>query len=318
MSIDKSSPHINRSKRERSKVDLSYPTLSIQNMTKENQIAVFLVGCPRSGTTLLQNMLMAHSSITSFPESHFFTQGFGGSRLQRLQKNIKRGHHLYAVLLPWLEQVQAKLRLSPHTLHPAWSRSTIIQQFVDQLDRWTAEQNKSLWVEKTPMHLDHIHQISRYLPDARFIHTIRDGRAVVASLYDVTRKYPEAWGGPRSLEDCVAQWNRCMVLSHRQLNSKQHHFVIYEQLVQSPETVLTLLCSFLNQPFEAGMISHFGKVSKEAVLEPEAWKSRNQDTLKSTGLDLYKKLFSSEQQQQIEASLNMAAIEEIKQHETSI
>ena len=185
-------------------------------MVKENQTAVFLVGCPRSGTTLLQNMLMAHSSITSFPESHFFTQGFGGNRLQRLQKNIKRGYHLHDTLLPWLDQVQAKLHLSPHNLYSAWSRSSVIQQFAVQLDRWTAEQNKSLWIEKTPMHLDHMHQISRYLPDARFIHIIRDGHAVVASLYDVTRKHPEIWGGPRSLEESIAQWNRCISI-HRDL-----------------------------------------------------------------------------------------------------
>ncbi|HEY9694672.1 MAG TPA: sulfotransferase [Oculatellaceae cyanobacterium] len=33
---------------------------------------LFLVGCPRSGTTLLQSLLVAHPEILSFPESHFF------------------------------------------------------------------------------------------------------------------------------------------------------------------------------------------------------------------------------------------------------
>ena len=47
---------------------------------KEIQKRIFIVGCPRSGTTLLQSLLLKHNEITSFPESHFFSRTFLGKR----------------------------------------------------------------------------------------------------------------------------------------------------------------------------------------------------------------------------------------------
>ena len=287
-------------------------------MNKKSHPAVFLVGCPRSGTTLLQSMLSAHSTITSFPESHFFTKGFGGSHLQRLQKSIRRGYHLYDNIHPWLEKVESNFDLTPNEIQRRWTRRSMVQQFAKQLDIWTAKQYKSIWIEKTPMHLDHIHQITCYLPDSRFIHIIRDGRAVVASLYDVTRKNPEVWGGPRSLSACIAQWNRCAAMSLAQLHNSHHHFVLYESLVKAPETVLNSLCRFLNVPFEPAMLHSFGDASKKVTLDQESWKARNSSELKSTGLALYRQLFDAEQQQKIEAGLNLKATKEIQDHETSI
>jgi len=286
-------------------------------MSQDKEPPIFLVGCPRSGTTLLQSMLMGHSQIASFPESHLFTKGFGGSFWQRLQKNIYRGYHLYRILQPWLTDTHTLFNLSPPHLQRSWFRASMIRQFCQQLSTWSHEQHKTMWVEKTPMHLDHIHQISHYLPESKFVHIIRDGRAVVASLYDVTRKYPKQWGGERALSDCIKQWNRCMTLSHRYSSQDNHHFVEYEYLVRDPVAVISSLCEFLGVTYQDTMVCNFTQASKQAVLKEEAWKIRNHHQLQSTGLDLYQKLFTTNQKRDIEENLDFKLFKDITIHETS-
>jgi len=66
------------------------------------------------------------------------------------------------------------------------------------------------------------------------------------------------------------------------------------------------------------MLHSFGDASKKVTLDQESWKARNSSELKSTGLALYRQLFDAEQQQKIEAGLNLKATKEIQDHETSI
>src|SRR5687768_3975926 len=82
-------------------------------MNGENEIGrIFVVGCPRSGTTLVQSLLAAHSKIVTFTESHLFDKGFrslGGLlfvRHQQLQgyaaKFVQENNHLTEDAQSWL------------------------------------------------------------------------------------------------------------------------------------------------------------------------------------------------------------------------
>jgi hypothetical protein len=62
--------------------------------------------------------------------------------------------------------------------------------FIKILDEITLENGKSSWLEKTPEHLGQINYIERWVQRAKFIHIIRNGDDVVASLYEVAQKYP--------------------------------------------------------------------------------------------------------------------------------
>ena len=261
---------------------------------------VFLVGCPRSGTTLLQSMLAIHPHIVSFPETHFFERvnprlaavGLASprrrDRKRLLQFLAEVGHPEMESLIP---RYAVTLRRS-------------IGSFVDVLDAVTLAQGGTIWVEKTPGHLHYIDLIETHIPDARFIHLVRQGEDVVASLYQVSTEYPEIWGAPATLEGCIVRWAGDLELTRRQLHKTQHTLVRYEQLLDHPRPVLAELCKFIGVEFSPTMMTEHSSVVETLVLEGEAWK----DSAKAAGLHRpavrkFERLLDQEQQSYVRDQL---------------
>jgi len=71
-----------------------------------------------------------------------------------------------------------------------------VKTFVQIVDAASLKAGRPIWVEKTPDHLFYVKRIQQYIPDAAFIHIIRNGRDTVASLVDAARKFPDVWEGP--------------------------------------------------------------------------------------------------------------------------
>jgi LPS sulfotransferase NodH len=272
-------------------------TISTSDMS-QSPSRVFLVGCPRSGTTLLQALLGAHGDIASFPESHIFTNG----RLARLAPGwvARRNLEKFARTVE-AEPVSKRQRLA---LRPQKYRLDLFCI----LDQLTAERQKSLWIEKTPEHVFFISEIRRLVPNKKFIHLIRDGRAVVASLYEVTRTHADVWGrpwrGPMSLEQCIAEWNRAITASSVAMDTGDDGIVVnYEMLTADPTLELRRLCEFLALSYEPQMLTAYTDVSSSIVNSGEEWKGRVNSRIHDNGLQKYRQLFSSAQQKHIERSL---------------
>jgi hypothetical protein len=225
---------------------------------------VFVVGCPRSGTTLLQSTLAGHPLIQTFPETQFFTWAFRRNWLKR------------ALMWPaWavrgrLESFVRELNredLVP-LAHVGLFQRDYYRPFIEVLDLLTLEAKREIWVEKTPRHLEFIDEIRRCVPRARFIHIIRDGQDVVASLYEVTRKYPKVWHGALTIDQCIRYWNKAISVSAAWAGHPDHYMVRYENLVKNLEAVDKALCSFLKIAYDQGMLDYvqaFGRIvrSKE-------------------------------------------------------
>ena len=200
---------------------------------------VFIVGCPRSGTTLLQSLLLQHPKINSFPESHFF-------RINRFNKiNWFQQNRAYNSLLDWNETLRNNgFKNIPKAMYSA-NRNKIIKQFIQQLDEITVFQGKSVWVEKTPSHLYEIKSIIKVLPEAKFIHLIRNGEDVVSSLYDVTNKYPSDWGKRYSIHQAIERYNRDINISKSWIGIDNHIFIFYEDLIDKMQKTINGVYSSL-------------------------------------------------------------------------
>jgi len=231
---------------------------------------VFIVGCPRSGTTLLQGLLAGHSEILSLPETHFFSLAYPRNRLKRLLTwpalNVRR-------VLPALVEEIGHPELADAAAVGLWERR-FERPFVRSLDALAERAGKSVWVEKTPRHLHFTRVIERRVPRARFIHLLRNGVDVVASLRRASTKHADAWGGARSLRECVRRWNRDVAISLACRRRPEHLLVRYERLVADPEQELRRLCSFLGITFEESMLAH--ERAYDRIVRPsEAWKANN-------------------------------------------
>ena len=234
------------------------------------QRRVFLVGCLRSGTTLLQSLLAAHEQIASFPESHFFERFPRWGWRLRLGI-VSRQHRERAQLFRFLADAGHSELEGLVPRHAIFS-AQYVAAFVRILDTLTLSRSRSIWVEKTPGHLRAIDVIQRHIRDARFIHILRNGPDVVASLYEVKKAYPELWGGPADLDGCILRWNRDVGLTRQYVGLPHHTVVRYERLVDHPAAVLDDACRFIGVGYRPDMLAGLGSGAQAVVLGTEPWK----------------------------------------------
>ena len=284
---------------------------------------IFVVGCVRSGTTLLQSMLHAHPQIYSLPETKFFDCliGIDSRAFLRLQPRALKSR-IRALARDWLvragvvdsrRQYHAWRRMRQFVTNsgiaiPAESTSYLIsrqaQGFVTLMDRLTLAAHKSMWLEKTPDHLFYIKHIARYVPRARFIHIVRNGKDNVASLYDNARKYPgPSWGHYDTVEMAVRRWRVALEETLKYQNDEAHYIVRYEELALNPTKTLEDICAFLGCRFDQKMISEQEEAASSLIEPQETWKSGSRKRLAGVSPSKFYELFDAEQRAYIEAAV---------------
>ncbi len=265
---------------------------SIQMEQSRIKQRIFLLGCPRSGTTLLQSFIAGHSQVTSFPESKFFQRlVYPGTWRSRLGIASGRARLNYNQFFQDIGRTDVKRHLP--------SNAIFIRQyayaFVASLDALAEEENRSCWLEKTPAHIQRISYIERLVPQSKFIHIIRDGRDVVASLYSVSREYPETWNGSWDIDKCIQRWLSDTHISYLHSNKANHLLVRYESLVDNPNSVLKAICEFLNLSFEDKMIENRSRSAKNIVRDREKWKESVSHSIEKSRNTKFKELFDNQQ-----------------------
>ncbi|MDJ0553989.1 MAG: sulfotransferase [Microcoleaceae cyanobacterium MO_207.B10] len=234
---------------------------------KVNQ-KIFLVGCPRSGTTLLQQMLDTHSQVAITPETHFMRLFWEKSSYYGDLAEDDNYHKLISDLVAFPEFTEMEL-------HPDNFRQLAFQTdrnygslFNLLLEQFAELKKAEVVGEKTPHHLKYIEPISKFFPSALFIHIIRDPRAVVNSWRKVS------WSTGNIIGDARI-WHRDMSIINSLPNQIQPSLlnVYYEKLVLEPEKTLTKICNFIGIEFETEMLNFHGRNTLSVNVEREPWKA---------------------------------------------
>jgi hypothetical protein len=227
---------------------------------------VFIVGCPRSGTTLLQLLLAANTRFTSLPETHFFRWLVPSSPARYLGLCSRQGRHL---AVKHMKEIGTPLRFSKSLYLSDWTN-----EFVKALDKYTISSSFNGWIEKTPKHLHYLSIIEKHIPDALFIHILRKGTDAVASLYEACNLYPESWGGPRSAMECAIRWKTDVERSLSKSSSPRHKLISYDHLVSAPHDVIPGVLEFLGEPKPSNAISNEISLNlfNSVALRTEPWK----------------------------------------------
>jgi hypothetical protein len=121
---------------------------------------------------------------------------------------------------------------------------------------------KSRWGEKTPGYGLCMEAIERLLPEARFLHIVRDGRDVAVSVRNL-------WFRPGDTMEAIAKdW--CDRIRATRAQRVRHVLEIrYEGLVERPDPVLRRICGFVELPFDAVMLDYHRR-APERLAEHEA------------------------------------------------
>jgi hypothetical protein len=266
---------------------------------KTSRHGSFIVGCPRSGTTLLQSLLASHSKVASFPESKFFPNliALPIERSKRYKVGLVTPR-LRSSLQDFLHEVgrtdlSGKLPRVPLI-------SLYVKIFSVILSELAQQQGKQIWLEKTPDHLHYIQYIEQYFPKSKIIHLVRNGHNVIASLYEVANCYPDIWSKKLcSIDGCIERWMSDIETTRQNLHKENHFLVRYEDLVISTEKILRSLCSFLSVEFETQMIQDSRKISDSLIRNREKWKSLNREAISDRKSNKFESIFTIEQQNYI-------------------
>ena len=235
---------------------------------------VFVVGCPRSGTTLLQRMLDAHPLLAVSNDPHFIPFAPG----------IRRGVDPPGTteLIDWLRGYRtfARLGLDERALAEAAERATTFSDLVARLyDAFGGARGKPLAGEKTPRYVRYLPLLHSLFPQARVVHLLRDGRDVALSTLEWAR--PDRGPGrfrlwlENPLAVCALSWRWHVTTGRREgeLLGPLYTEVRYEELVRDPEPALRRVAAGLELPYAEEMLGfHRGRTRAEPGLSAkDAW-----------------------------------------------
>ena len=195
-------------------------TSSIDEPPTSRPRVVFLIGSPRSGTTWLQSLLGAHAEIVTPQETDLFSkfiaplQTWWDDQLDRSdsEQRDRRAKGLPAVL----DDGEFTAMLTG-----------MVDRVLDAIHK--LDPTTSVIVEKSPAHSRHTELIAKYLPEAAFIHIVRDGRDVVASLQSASRGWGAYWVGG-GMKAKARSWRTSVRDARQAAATGRYTEVRYEQL----------------------------------------------------------------------------------------
>jgi hypothetical protein len=230
---------------------------------------IFLVGCPRSGTTLLASHLGRHADLLALPETQFFAGSYAGAFWKRW--HATRDPERFFKYL-WERNVRLQdVALDTDGLcadFVAHNISSTPEAFQMILDHSLIGSGKSRVVEKTPRHIEYIDQILHWFPASKVICIVRDGRDTVASLVNAPWTHNKA-------EVHVQYWKWCTQIGQaKQARHPDRVKVIkYEDFVAGPEPVLRDICAFVSCAYDPIMLDT-NQVVQTAPEWEAGWKEK--------------------------------------------
>jgi hypothetical protein len=240
---------------------------------------LFIVGCPRSGTTLLQRIMDSHSQIAITPETHWIP-----SYLRKFTRRSPDG----AVTARFVSRLLRYHRFSDMGLGrdgleriPYRRERFGYSRFVSAIfDCYGQAHDKPLVGDKTPGYARSIPLLHALWPAAKFVHLLRDGRDVCLSAIDWKKPGKLLARSPTWKADpatTAALWWDWHVRLGRQegmpLGPESYLEVRYEALVAHPADEISRLCAFLGIAFEEAMLRfHEGRTKTDPELDSkDAW-----------------------------------------------
>jgi Sulfotransferase family len=213
---------------------------------------IFILGAPRSGTTLLSLMLDSHSRIAIPYESHFIVSYF--------RRFVESGN-------AWnpadRKSVVESILREPYVRK--WDRPVCINDIrleacdtlagtIDQIfGAYAGHCGKDRWGDKTPGYTGHAHVLNSLFPNCQFIHLIRDGRDVAIS------HARQPWG-PADWPTALVSWVAVVGCARKMLAMlppTRRYEIRFEELVENPDRELRVLMEFLGMAYEESMVSAY-------------------------------------------------------------
>ncbi len=215
----------------------------------------FLVGTGRCGTTIVSQVLNAHSSIAVPPEIQFLVGNGSRAGLRERVEEKGVGRFSSEELIAVVEEC-CPYRLEEYCDYRAFFRGleyprrdlrSLLHSFFSFV---VASHGQSIIVKQTPWYGQHLDELGRLFPGMKVIHMIRDGRDVAVSF----SRTP--WWS-RDVKENIERWEREILRIHEYCAAHPDRCleVRYEDIVEEPEAGMKKILNHLDCRFEAGILS---------------------------------------------------------------
>lgn len=226
--------------------------------------APFVCGVTRSGTTLIRLMLDSHPDLAIPGETHWVPK-----MIRKLERQQLTPDELADFIIDskrWKE-----FHLDADALRERYSkmkRGNAAEAIRAFYLLYAEREGKSRYGDKTPGYMKEMFRIQRTLPEARFIHIVRDGR-------DVSLSHMRMNWGPSTYEESAQLWVERITKARKQAPKVKHYNEIhFEDLVRDTEATLRKVCPMIDLDFDPAMLDYH---------------ERAEERLKEKAVDLHRK-----------------------------
>jgi len=183
---------------------------------------LFIIGCPRSGTTWVQLLLAQHGAIATAPETQIYAYYVDPMRRQWAEERAGANQPQGAAGLSRLLSEEEFVDLC------RLNGAVVLSKIAARLP------HAEVIVEKSPRHALQADFIQRLFPDAYFLHVVRDPRDAVASMAAAARSWGSSWA-PRNPIDGARLWRDHVEGARRARTTGANYLEVrYEDLVAEP------------------------------------------------------------------------------------
>lgn len=215
---------------------------------------VFIGGHPRSGTTLLGAMVGSHSECICTPESPFKINGLRQPSVKGTgRSDINVGSLMEFIRNDWKFKIWG-LHLPEYSSGEMDSYQTLFRFIVNSYGRKHGKPDARIWVDHTPSNIKYASLLTSFYPQAKFIHLVRDGRGVAASIMSLD------WG-VNTIDRAAHSWSKRLteyIHVEELLGSEKIIRLGFEDLVKNPESAMKRICEFIGIVYQPEMVRGSG------------------------------------------------------------
>lgn len=222
---------------------------------------IFVVGAPRTGTTLTMQVLNLHSAIHLYNEVHYnerVADTVADTEVLSPQQLTAAASRLLEAV-PWKggpEDPDAALdHLVTLAQEGGSTHAAVFRAFLAEEAR---AHGKTIWGDSAPQDVLYIDRLMEWYPDARFIGIVRDPRGFLASYKNYYRKQLRTYRNrfnPLANSLLWRSYMRTLLRAKASPAGNAIHLLHYEKLVADPRDEIARLCAFLGIAFEEEMLA---------------------------------------------------------------
>ncbi len=214
----------------------------------------FLIGFPRSGTTLLDTILRSHPSIEVLEEIPIINRFID---------------HLYINKSFSLEDLE---KANPDLI------TEMRNYYFDQIEKYKKNKDKKITIDKMPLNIVHVGEILRFFPNAKFILALRHPYDCVLSCFMQNFMLNHAMASFLNLEDASKLYDLTMSLWKKYIKvfKIDYHIIRYEDVILNFEVTIKALLSFLNVPWSENVKEFYKTAEKRGIINTPSYNQVNQ------------------------------------------